>query len=750
MQHKVFLILSSAILFPTLMLGLTKRSYTITFGEGDFTYETANGLVQIVPHRGDAIIWGDSLSPALPGIIVNMLIAPNEEYISMSSNSNEFQIMEDVIIEPNPALIPTNIHDAPTNVRRVSYSKSEYPNSYVEYTGTHISDGYKYLSFVVSPYRYDAVGKNLYLNKSIKLEVHTSRVAKLIKSNYTSPGRNMRDAIKELVVNVDELDKLYEKTPTTLKSSGIDSYEYIIVTCDSLKPIFEKLAWWKTIKGVRSKVITVECCQRAHPNDSQQLAIQKELAGYYSNGMTYTMLAGDTYIVPTQMCAIPSPTDDSPNTPCDLYFACLDNDLTWDYNGNHIYGEMGDHCDFYPEFFITRTSVASQLDAKVFVDRIIGYESASKLEGWTKTMLSCGSLIYGYTTKNDVQISDAQWRGEHVYENGVQPYWNGTLFELFDTYTDHPNGANYAANAEHLQTELEKGYIFVDEYSHGWINGWGRLEGSTLYGIDYASALMNIGCTVITSTACHTNAFDRNLNDTICLSEAFMRNPNSGVLAYYASAREGYLDYSYQINEKFYDYLLSGKDKQFGRAATLAKKYIWGSVYRSVYHRLEMTIHGLGDPEMPIFTDSIRKFENVVVNYQNGNLTVNTGVDSCRICVSSVADNGATYYEVTDNVSQGSYSGINNDCFLCITKTGYKPFVARIGPLVFLQDETFARDVAIFSDNTYAGSDVTTEKPQGPVSIVRGKVTNKSKNEIILKNDFEVKLGAELEIEVNP
>ena len=45
---------------------------------------------------------------------------------------------------------------------------------------------------------------------------------------------------------------------------------------------------------------------------------------------------------------------------------------------------------------------------------------------------------------------------------------------------------------------------------------------------------------------------------------------------------------------------------------------------------------------------------------------------------------------------------------------------------------------------------MTTEKPQGPVSIVSGKVTNKSKNEVIIKNDFEVKLGAELEIEVNP
>lgn len=748
MQYKGFFILISVILFPTLMLGLTKRSYTITFGRGDFTYETANGIVQIVPHRGDAIIWGDTLSPALPGVIVNMLIAPDEDYVSISLNSNEFQIMENVMIEPNPVPIPTNIHNAPNNVRRVSYSQHEYPSSCVEFTGSHISDGYKYLSFVVSPFRYDAVDRKLYLNKSIKLEVNTSRAAKYIKSNYNSPGHNMRDAIRKLVVNGDELDKLYEKTPARLDSSVSHPYEYIIVTCDSLKPVFEKLAWWKTIKGIRGKVITVEDCYDEYPYDSQQLAIKKVLMGYYNNGMAYALLAGDTYIVPTQICSFYTDTND---TPCDLYYACLDGDITWDSNGNNVYGELWDHADFRPEYFVTRTSVASQSDANVFVDRIIGYESAPKLEGWTKSMLSCGNKRHNNVEKNGKLISDSQWEGEEVYENSVQPFWgDGTLFELFDTYTSHPDTSNYAASAEHLQIELEKGYTFVDEFSHGWINGWGSLEDDTFYSIDNAFALVNNGYTVITSIACYTNAFDKNLNDTICLSEAFMRNPDSGILAYFASARNGYPNYTYKIDEKFYNFLLSGNDKRFGRAATLAKMYISGSVYNNTYHKLEMSLHGMGDPEMPIFTDIPQKIGNVNVGFQNGNLTVSTGVDSCRICVSSVADKGTSYYEIIDSVSQGNFSGITSDCYLCITKSGYIPFVARVGPSVYLQNEEIVRNVAIFSYRTYAGSDVTTEKAQGPVTITSGKVTNISKNEVIINDVFEVKNGAELEINIVP
>lgn len=88
--------------------------------------------------------------------------------------------------------------------------------------------------------------------------------------------------------------------------------------------------------------------------------------------------------------------------------------------------------------------------------------------------------------------------------------------------------------------------------------------------------------------------------------------------------------------------------------------------------------------------------------------------------------------------------------YLCITKPGYIPYIARVGPSVYLQNESVVRDLYVFSDNSYAGSDVTTEKAQGPVIIEKGKVTNRSSNGVFIKNDFEVKLGAEIEIITNP
>ena len=83
---------------------------------------------------------------------------------------------------------------------------------------------------------------------------------------------------------------------------------------------------------------------------------------------------------------------------------------------------------------------------------------------------------------------------------------------------------------------------------------------------------------------------------------------------------------------------------------------------------------------------------------------------------------------------------------MCISKQGYIPYIARVGNSVYLQNEDIVRNLSVFSTNTYAGSNVNSSMPQGPVSIQKGKVTNKSTGSITIQNDFEVKAGAELEI----
>ncbi|MBR3122902.1 MAG: hypothetical protein IKH48_01940 [Prevotella sp.] len=740
-------------------MGQTTKEFSFSFEKKDFSYIVQDGnMIHIEPHRKDAILWGDTLDPALPCIGVNVLISPSENYEGITFIDSEELVLSNVIVEPNPIPTPTNISHISEKKRRVEYSQAIYPKVEIEYTGTHLMDGYKYLSFMVSPFRYDAINKKLYLKKELKIKLQLSQQtqsSKNIKNKENVLGKNMRNTVKELIINKDEIEILY-KFSNSSKSAVSAPYKYVIVTNDTLRQVFEKLAQWKTLKGVRTKVVTVEECCNSYPYETTQLAIKTVLSNYYSEGMEYALLGGDVDIVPAQICYLPQhpSASDTKDTPADLFYSCLDNAFDWNRNGNRLYGEVSDNVDFDPEFIITRVSVSNQEEAEIFVNRIIEYESSPKLTGWENNMLSCGNILSRFLTKNGVQISDAQYQGEYVYENGVQPYWNGTLFKLFDTYTDHPDGANYEANGEHLQTELEKGYTFVDEFSHAWVNKWGWLENWTLYKLDKASSLVNSGYTTITTISCYSNAFDKISTDspdetefyTTCLSESFIRNPNSGILGYFGSSREGWRGFSYYFDEKFYEYLLSGGDKQFGRAAMLAKNaFLSQSQTYTMYRRLIMSLNPIGDPEMPIFTETPQTFDNVEVNFSNGNLNVMTDVSDCKICVSSVGDSGESYYELSTGTNQANFSGVDGDCYLCITKTGYIPYVARVGTSVYLQDETVIKDLPIFSTTTEAGRDVTSNKPQGPVVIEKGKVTISS-GTVTLKNDFEVKLGAELEI----
>lgn len=747
--------------FPIYLLGQKTRVFNIKFSEQDFSFIKDGDFLNIVSKDGKTVIWGDTLDLALPYVGVNILIDSMDDYGGLTYDGHEVLVESNILVDYNSAPIPTNIHQEVIRSYRKEYTKKSYPEKNVQFTGMHTMDGYNYLSFVVCPFRYDVDNKKLYLLKDLSLYLDLksksapSNVSQ--KNQSVSLGKNMHDIVKDLTINGNELDIMYHTDSNITRSISMINYNYIIVTNEVLRPAFEKLAHWKTIKGKRAKVITVEDCCDAYPDMDPQLAIKTVLYNYYyNNSMEYVLLGGDTNIVPARLCYLPH-VNNTTDTPADLFYACFDNNFAWDANGNQIYGELTDNVDLSPEFILTRVSVSTLAEAEIFAHRIIEYECSPKVDGWTNSMLSCGSKLLTTTIKNNVVISDSQYQGEYVYENGVQPYWNGTLFELFDTYSDHPDGANYDATGDNIQIELAKGYTFVDEFSHGWVDVWRSLENGTVYNLGKAESLVNNSYTVITTTACHTNAFDKISTDypnqtayyTTCLSESFIRNPNSGILAYLGSSREGWIYYSYLFDNKFYEYLLSGNDKQFGRAAMLAKNAFLADISTTTfntYQRIIMSLNPMGDPEMSIFTQNPQSFDNVSVSFSNGSLNVSTGVSNCNICISSAADFGDGYYKTYNNVNGVNLSGINTDCYLCISKQGYIPYIARVGNSVFLQNENILRNLSVFSTNTYVGSNINNSITQGSVSIQKGKFTNKSLNEITIQNDFEVKTGAELEI----
>lgn len=765
---KKILLLTLLLAFSSFLMGKNSKLITINFNYEDFQIENIDGLLYVTSTKQLVTYDEDASSPALPWVGINILIGVNDDLLDFSYIKEEELVMSDVVLAPNPTPVPTNVvDDASTTLESVNYTKTVYPREVVKNCTTHIMDGYKFISLCISPFRYDATNGKLYFIDKIQLTLNIDPSNMVKRSpNRKIAGNNMRDIVKRLIVNTEDFDVLYGNKwrypgEVSTKNSQSD-YEYLIVTRDSLKSAFQALANWKMTKGIRSKVLTIEEIDQNYTGASQPLRIKKALNDYYNgtyNGLKYVLLGGDNNVIPSPLCyieytnygVIPSQTI-SDTTPTDMYYACLAK-MDWNSNGNSYWGEVSDSVSLGQDVFVTRLLVGNRQDVENITKRIILYEKGVNATNGNNSLLMCGSQLAVTFTDNGQIVSDAQLYGDILYSNFISPYWNGTRIRLYDTYTDFYGGANYSLDRSHLQIELSKGYPVVFMGAHGLKTAW-ELE-TDFYNATDASVLENqyslnndqVGTTHIITSSCLTNAFDYTYP---CLSYTFMKNPNSGVLSYTGCSRNGLyfrgshnLGASDQYCGQLFKLLYTDNKKNYGALVAEMKTHFIPEC--GVYNPkrwVQFGINPIGDPEMPIFVNPPINMNNVVVTYQNGNLNINANTDSCMICVTSKEDCGTTFFEVTTDVSYVSIPLPVNTYNICITKPGYSPYLMTFSNDSYIQDETFDGMTRIVSNNVNIGRNVTTLKPEGPVVINSGETSVSTSNNVTIKNDFEVKLGA--------
>ncbi len=780
-MKKIIHILLLLLLYPWVLRAQTTKVISLTYHADDFNYTTENGLLHIGSTKYDYYFESDTLKPALPILSVSLLIGPFQTYSSYMQTKTEVLVRDNVTLNANPLPITTDMDISRLPIPSASYSKGIYPAQNIEYAGTQIVDGYQILSFKVCPFKYNAATKKLYLNTHINITVSLGSMTgeKLTKARArqnTAQGLSCYEMMHDLVVNADELESLYG-TYSQIKSrypATNERYDYLIVTRDSLKSSFQPLADWKTMKGIPTKILTMEEIEARLDYDASnpQLSIKKAIKEYKDNGLQYLLLGGKANIVPVKknLCqdVVWSLEKNRFETiivemPTDLYYSSFEQ-LDWG-NGSPIAVS-----NVSPDITCTRVSIKNAQTARTVVQRFIAYEKGEMQDSWTNKVLMGGARIYleagnGYFVMGGDTLSDAHYYGEIMYNNHIAPYMNADRFRFYDTGTDSLSGRFYDFCVENIQQELSSGYLIADISTHGGINRWWTEMPSSFSmpeAIDYGSyhvrdakSLINSGNTFIVTTACHTNAFD---TTKTCLSEAFMCNPNGGILGYLGCSRQAIiimgssLGGSLLFDSYFYDKLLSGKEKRLGVAVKNAKLK-WTTMYQSQIRQnsterwLLFGINLLGDPEMPLFTEYPKSFSNISISYTDSTLSVNAGLDSCRICVMSSNDVGNTYYHIEDIVSNATFTIPVNTYSVCVTKSGYIPYRAIVCNGNYIQNESFDCDTYVYSGQLSIGSDVSTAKPKGPVIVESGKMKINATNSVYIKNNFEVKPGAALSIE---
>lgn len=773
MKQYIF-VLVLGLIAPVMLNAQINRVISLEYNENDFDIVEIENRVYLSTNNYITILKNDTLAPALPYICLNVLIGPDESYIDYTSKNTEVLLREGIILASNPSESFTNKKElVSSSSHLLNYTQSTYPNQQIEYTGTHSAKGYKYLTFLICPFRYDYTNKKLYLNKNVDLNIQlkSPKNNKLLVDNFIVPYNTMN--IGSFFINEEHKRILYgeeniKQVPPKNYTTGDYPYKYLIITSNSLKDEFERLAQWKSTKGVKAKVLTVE---EIYSNDlnsdrSNPLKIKYAIKNYYepyNRGIEYVLLGGDINHVPVEECHIQTTVGgviQTSLTPSDIYYSSFRN-MEWDNNHNGRSAELTDSVFLDLDVAITRLPVRNSSDANNMINRIINYEKNANSNNWNNSMLLCGVKTYESVIVNGREVSDSEMQTNAMYSSYINPYWNGNLFRFYDTFTDHQTlGANYNVTKNNLQQEFMKGYSFAFVNTHGAPMDWSMEMQTAEYNRFDASSLINPHYTIFSTAACLTNDFDHNYT---CLGEAFMQNENGGALAYYGCSRNSigssvayFLGTDMEFMGTYHQKLFHPNSNHcLGEAIRSSKMTFVANCndYNST-RWMYLALNAFGDPEMPVYKSTPSAIPNVTVDFNGSDLTLTTGVERPYLCLMSKYDEGNEFYYYNyGNGSPYSYDNIFHNMFgeysFCLTKKGYLPTLALIGNTIHLQNESLSGNNNIISYHTLIGSNVTNQTSQGGVTIESGSTVITSRNDVIITGDFEVKQGGEFEIKMS-
>jgi len=726
----------------------------------------------------------DGNEPDLPYVMVHILVEPNDTFMNVTVKLASEPFARGISVAPNPTWsVADNGRLKKCTQKDFVYQQSFYPQEVIHYYGTHILGSYKYMSFLVCPFLFRTVERELDFHNKIIIDLEMG----VDSSNHQSSefgSKAIRDIVYKLVVNGHEITALYD-APTNFygktRSSNQTDVDYFIITRDSLKAPFLKLANWKTRKGLRCNVVTVEeiyndpLYNELDPDGSACLELRlkhklKDLYNQYHN--SYVLLGGGYEIIPVQKCYAQFNNNAmtwTSRVPCDLFYACFTYNWTWNFDGDTRFGELEDFLDPNPQIILSRLPVNSIQEAEMMVTRIINYEKSPNISAWKDSILMVGriddvaeqkqySYIYGRN------ISNGEAKCDLIY-NQISGFWSGKRFKFCDTWTDHPNDSNYQVNVANFTERINMGYPFIHIDTHGEYSAFG-LETDT-FNIENVMNIVNPSQSLIVTSACNTNDF-YHFPHSDCLSETFMKNPTGGIIGYWGPSDLSWgtkdndfsLGVADNFNVQFYSSLFVDENNHLGNAAFATKSEFasYANTYNDPIRWMLFAFNLLGEPEMPIYIREPKKFGIGNIIYNNGNLGIELNKSDIdynsdnhiKVVIMSLDDDGESYYDSIPKTMPGIFIDLpdNKNYSLCFMRPGYCPFVLNCYLSGYIQNDTLADMSVSFCDNLQIGHNVTTQKVNGPVVIEDvGSLDVRDFKNVTIKNSFEVKKGGKLTID---
>lgn len=497
-------------------------------------------------------------TPWLPAKYVNVLIPSGATIRSVNVTGEEILLKDGIDVYPVQPPQPRSQSRGAFVPRLASvYAQNvKMPLLQGVLSGVHTMRGYQFVSIRLNPLRYIPAAQQLFLASKLQLTVVYNDPIESLRAPLRH-SETFRTIVNSLVVNPEQADAApcCETPKDAMQPRG--TVDYLIITETALTNVFQMLADHRSLASMLStKVLSMETVTNTYPGADTQMKIRNCISNYYATmGTLYVVLGGDSSIVPDRDCYVSCGEYEEPNMPTDLYYACLDG--TWDADGDSIYGKPSDNVDMAWEVIVGRIPVRTAIQATDYINKLIAYEENTPdslarkiliggMEAWdsytgddrpSDDVTGDGHL--DFRSASHPTVSDSEMWVRRLYRDGIRPYWSPDTIGIFcDTLTswDTTTGGDYAQNAANLLEKFNLGWYHLFFSGHGSQIAWGLESGS----FTRTDAAAMTGTTVIVYTdACLTGAFDDETYEP-CLSEAFLRNTNSGAIAYMGCSRYGW------------------------------------------------------------------------------------------------------------------------------------------------------------------------------------------------------------------
>ncbi len=490
-------------------------TYHVDFQHGNSVEYTHMGYSRI--QFSGCQPYGQPGEPLLPSRVVALVIPSGAENVSVSAVAANKRILGiSGVIQPAAVPRPFSAMASTPEVIREDqsiYSSNRFwPENRVQNLRTGDKSGFTIVSFLVYPYLYNPVSRELEFSGSVDVSVSwDERAAEAVSP---SQAEFAAEQLKGWISNPRDIQFC---TPL---SRGFDSVDYLVITSSTYTSIFEPFVTFKNGQGISTELVDIASILSGttgydDPEKLRNYIIQR----HSTDGIKYVLLAGDETVVPVRMITL-SCEGSTDTVPVDHYYSDLNG--TWDANGDHNYGQTNDSLDLYSDISVGRALFDSVDEATLFVERTTMYESTAPAGDWQTTAMLCGALLFGDYTGATVCDSIAAnlssgWTLNKAYETPRST----------DGYTTHIQVINDGANWVHYA-------------GHGSVQGvyWG-LPPQDMMSNSIAAGLANGSKAGIHhSIACMPGAFH---NGESC-AEALWHNANGGAVSVMFNTSYGWGD----------------------------------------------------------------------------------------------------------------------------------------------------------------------------------------------------------------